>query len=91
MSADRLNRIEQKLDKLTDIVASIARVEEKMVANNQRIERVEKRVGTVEKDVKEVSATVRDNSNVVRFADKLFWLLVGGAGSFIVWLLKDIL
>lgn len=28
MSEDRLNRIETKLDKLTDIVASIARVEE---------------------------------------------------------------
>lgn len=51
MSEDRLNRIETKLDKLTDIVASIARVEEKMVANNRRVENLEHRVEVTEEEV----------------------------------------
>ena len=41
MSEDRLNRIEQKLDRLVDVVESIARVEEKMAANDGKLNRLE--------------------------------------------------
>ena len=43
MNEDRLDRIEQKLDKLTEVIVVIARVEEKMAANNSRLENLEKR------------------------------------------------
>ena len=88
MSEDRLNRIETKLDKLTDIVASIARVEEKMVANNRRVENLEHRVEVTEEEVDELKETVRDNQGVAKFADKLFWVIVGGIVSFSVWVMK---
>ena len=88
MSEDRLNRIETKLDKLTDIVASIARVEEKMVANNRRVENLEHRVEVTEKEVDELKETVRDNQGVAKFADKLFWIIVGGIVSFSVWVVR---
>ena len=88
MSEDRLNRIETKLDKLTDIVASIARVEEKMVANNRRVENLEHRVEVTEEEVDELKETVRDNQGVAKFADKLFWVVVGGIVSFSVWVMK---
>ena len=89
MSEDRLNRIETKLDKLTDIVASIARVEEKMVANNRRVENLEHRVEVTEEEVDELKETVRDNQGVAKFADKLFWIIVGGIVSFSVWVMKS--
>ena len=88
MSEDRLNRIETKLDKLTDIVASIARVEEKMVANNRRVENLEHRVEVTEEEVDELKETVRGNAGVAKFADKLFWIIVGGIVSFSVWVMK---
>ncbi len=88
MSEDRLNRIETKLDKLTDIVASIARVEEKMVANNRRVENLEQRVDIAESDIDDLGATVRDNQGVAKFADKLFWIVVGGIVSFSVWVVR---
>jgi predicted RNase H-like nuclease (RuvC/YqgF family) len=88
MSEDRLNRIETKLDKLTDIVASIARVEEKMVANNRRVENLEHRVEVTEEEVDELKETVRDNQGVAKFADKLFWIIVGGIVSFSVWVVR---
>jgi predicted RNase H-like nuclease (RuvC/YqgF family) len=88
MSEDRLNRIETKLDKLTDIVASIARVEEKMVANNRRVENLEHRVEVTEEEVDELKETVRDNQGVAKFADKLFWIVVGGIVSFSVWVVR---
>ncbi len=89
MSEDRLNRIETKLDKLTDIVASIARVEEKMVANNRRVENLEQRVDTTEQDIDDLSKDVRGNQGVAKLADKLFWIVVGGIVSVSVWVVRS--
>ena len=88
MSEDRLNRIEQKLDKLVDIVESIARVEEKIVSNDKQTKRLEVRLDKMEEEVVELGKLARQNSGVARFADKFFWLLIGGVVSFGVWLVR---
>ena len=88
MSEARLNRIEQKLDRLVDVVESIARVEEKMAANDSKLNRLEFRMDKIEDEVVSVSKTSRDNSSVASFADKLFWIIVGGGVSLIAWVLK---
>jgi hypothetical protein len=88
MSEERLNRIEIKLDKLVDIVESIARVEEKMVANYSKLNRLEFRVDKIEDEVTSVSKTARDNSSVASFADKFFWIIIGGGVSLIAWVIK---
>jgi DNA repair exonuclease SbcCD ATPase subunit len=85
MSEDRLNRIEQKLDKLVDIVESIARVEEKIASNDSKMERFEYRLDKMEEEVDDVGKIARQNSGVVKFADKMFWLLIGGMVSLTVW------
>ena len=85
MSEDRLNRIEQKLDKLVDIVESIARVEEKIASNDSKTERLEFRLDKLEDEMVEVGKIARQNSGVAKFADKFFWLLIGGVISFTVW------
>jgi hypothetical protein len=36
----------------------------------------------------EVNRIARDNSGVAKFADKIFWLFVGGLVSFVVWMMK---
>ena len=88
MSEDRLNRIEQKLDRLVDVVESIARVEEKMAANDSKLNRLEFRMDGLEGELDEVNKLARDNSGVAKFADKFFWLVVGGVVSFTVWIMK---
>jgi chromosome segregation ATPase len=85
MSEDRLNRIEQKLDKLVDIVESIARVEEKIASNDSKMERFEYRLDKMEEEVGDVGKIARQNSGVAKFADKFFWLLIGGMVSVTVW------
>jgi len=85
MSEDRLNRIEQKLDKLVDIIESIARVEEKIASNDSKSERLEFRLDKLEEEMDDVGKIARQNSGVARFADKFFWLLIGGIISFTVW------
>lgn len=88
MSEDRLNRIEQKLDKLVDIIESIARVEEKIASNDSKSERLEFRLDKLEEEMDEVGKLARQNSGVANFADKFFWLLIGGVVSFTVWLVR---
>ena len=49
--AVRLNRIETKLDKLTEAMAMIARVDEKLVAGSARIDCLEYRLDEQEFDL----------------------------------------
>lgn len=88
MDNARFDRLEQKIDKLTDAVTAIARVEEKILASNMRLDRVEQRLDTSEEDIDTLAKLVRDNSGVAKFADKLFWLAAGGGVSLIVWLAR---
>lgn len=89
MSEERLNRIETKLDKLVDIVESIARVEEKLVANDSKLNRLEFRMDKIEDEVVNVSKVARVNSGVASFADKFFWIIIGGGVSLIAWVIRN--
>jgi len=88
MDNSRFDRIESKIDKLTDAVTSIARVEEKILASNDRLDRAETRLDKNEKDIEDVAILARSNNGVVKFADKLFWLVVGIGGSLVAYFIK---
>ncbi len=89
MSEARLDRIEQKLDRLVDIVESIARVEEKMAANDSKLSRLEYRMDKMEEDINEIGKVARDNSGVAKFADKFFWIIIGGLVGIAVYFMKS--
>ena len=84
----RFDRLEAKIDKLTDAVTQIARVEEKILASNQRLDRVEDRLGFVEGEIDEISTVVQKNSGIATFADKLFWLGMGIIASVASFMLR---
>lgn len=88
MDNARFDRLEQKIDKLTDAVTAIARVEEKILASNMRLDRAEYRLDIYETELDDLTKVVRDNSGVVKFADKIFWLVVGSVSGFVIWLTK---
>jgi hypothetical protein len=89
MDNARFDRLEQKIDKLTDAVTAIARVEEKILASNLRLDRAEYRLDMQESELDELTKTVRDNAGAVKFADKFFWLATGGLVSLSVWLIRS--
>lgn len=89
MDDARFDRLEQKIDKLTDAVTAIARVEEKILASNLRLDRAEYRLDMQESELDELTKTVRDNAGAVKFADKFFWLAIGGLVSLSVWLIRS--
>ena len=84
----RFDRVEAKLDRLTDAVTAIARVEEKILASNDRVEKLESRITRNEKDLDNLAILARSNLGAVSFANKLFWLLVGGGLSIVAYLFK---
>lgn len=72
----RLDRIEEKIDKLAETVISLARAEEKLVALeddrqiiHERIDKQNNRIATVEKKTDE-------NEVTIRVINRLFWIIV---------------
>ena len=74
--AVRLNRIETKLDKLTEAMTEIARVDEKLMAGKQRIDRLEYRLDEYEGDLDSVKGIVGYNAQSVKIAERFVWILI---------------
>jgi len=83
--AVRLNRIEAKLDKLTEAMAMIARVDEKLVAGSARIDRLEYRLDEQESDLDGVKSIVGYNSQSVKIAERFVWILVSAIVGIIMY------
>lgn len=88
MDNARFDRLETKIDKLTEAVTAVVRVEEKLLANDKRVDRLEYRADMLETELDDVSKIARNNSGVAKFADKMFWLVLGGIVSFSVWVVR---
>ena len=78
MDESRFDRIEQKLDKLTDAVTKIVRVEEQMTSQNRRLDTVEARMNKHSTNINEIAELARKNERTAQVADKLFWLILAG-------------
>lgn len=74
--AVRLNRIENKLDKLTEAMTMIARVDEKLTAGAARIDRLEYRLDEYEGELDEVKSVVGYNAQSVKIAERFVWILI---------------
>lgn len=71
----RLDRIEVKLDKLTEAVTNIARVEEKIYASTKRIDRLEYRLDVNESELDNLKDIVAQNSFTVKASERIFWVI----------------
>ena len=75
-NAARLDRIEEKIDRMSEAIIALARAEEKIqtltdISRQQAelIAAMDKRIGLVEK-------TVQTNTTVVNIINKIFWIIV---------------
>lgn len=91
MSEDRLQRIEEKLDKLADVIVGMARVEEKIADLETRRAEGHERLNRMSKKLDDVDAHVismRERMNVI---SKIMWLIGAGVITALVTHFRELL
>jgi hypothetical protein len=84
MDDPRLARIEDKLDKLSDAVVSIVRVEERMVTLFKKMEAMDERQNVMDTRLVEIEKISLARGAVFRLIDKLAWLVIGALAVVLV-------
>ena len=77
----RLDRIEQKIDKMSEAIIQMARLEAKI--DNYEIYREEswKRMNKFSEKLDSIEKTVDDNHRTVSTINKLFWVVIIAAAA----------
>jgi len=76
-SADqRLDRIEQKIDKLSEAMISLARAEEKLMAIESDRQNVVERLNRHSEKIDELNDLVKENTRTINNISKFFWLVL---------------
>jgi hypothetical protein len=77
----RFDRLEIKIDKLTEVLTNVARVEEKLVGTDARLKRHEFRLDEGEKKLEEVADLATKNASAAKFGTAViasFWTALLG-------------
>lgn len=81
-NSTRLDRIEDKLDKLTDAMVAFARAEEKLVQLERNQAASAERMNKHSAKLDVIEEKVNDNARTVQTINKLFWVvLISVAGT----------
>lgn len=73
---NRLDKIEEKIDKLTDAMVSIARAEVKLQQMEKNWQTNYDRMNRFSEKLDSIETQVRENANTVGVINKLFWVAV---------------
>ena len=74
-TAKRLDRIETKLDQLTDAMVAMARAEEKIVGLQEDYTNQQERLNRFSVKLDEIQKTVDDNHRTICVINKVFWVV----------------
>lgn len=85
MSEDRLTRIEDKLDKMSEAITLLARMEERMVTLFKRMDKYDEAQGKMASRVEAVEKVTIQRGVVYHMIEKGFWLVAGAA---LTWIAK---
>ena len=83
--AIRLDRIEDKIDKLSDAIISLARAEEKIHTLTSFSKQQSEQIQNIINRIDRVEITVNTNANTIGIINKLFWMIVVGFIAAITW------
>ena len=79
MSDERLSRMETKLDKLSEAVVEMARMEERLLTIFKRLEHMDAAFKKYDDRVDEIEKQALIRGQKIAFAERLFWMVVTGA------------
>jgi hypothetical protein len=78
----RLERIERKLDVVSDAIVSLARVEERMIGVFARIDNLDAQQDKHSGRITILEGSVGSNGQALRFAERVFWIIVSAGIAF---------
>ena len=79
MTDDRLDLIEGKVDKLSDAVVEMARMEERLVTVYKRIDNIEALLKKMDDRLDQMERQALVRGQKIAFAERLFWMVITGA------------
>jgi low affinity Fe/Cu permease len=80
----RLDRIEEKIDRLSDIIVTLARAEERLIGLEEDKRDVYKSIDDIESRLGKLEQSVVLNSKTVDSLHKLIWVLLSGVLTAII-------
>ena len=87
MSDPRLSRMEDKLDKLSEAVVSMARMEERIITVFNRMDSMGKYFKKLDERMDRIEIINAERGKTIAFAERLFWILVTAfAGLVFMWM-----
>lgn len=78
MTEDRLIRIEEKLDKMSDAIISLARMEERMITLFRRMDTYDQQQLEMGKRVAAVEVNQANNNGSNKWVDRVVWVIIAG-------------
>ena len=79
MSDERLCRMETKLDKLSEAIVEMARMEERLLTIFKRLEHMDSAFKKYDDRVDEIEKQALIKGQKIAFTERLFWMVVTGA------------
>ena len=83
MNDNRLSCMEEKLDKLSEAIICVARIEERMISVFKRLDRVDEGFNKSDKRMDELEQTSIKRGQTIAFAERLFWVILTGSVSLV--------
>ena len=78
-NAARLDRIEEKIDRMSEAIIALARAEEKIQALTESVKLQNDALLDLTKRIDEVESTVQMNTSTVQIINKIFWIIISAA------------
>tara|TARA_B100000900_G_C20393297_1_gene639529 strand:- start:261 stop:581 length:321 start_codon:yes stop_codon:yes gene_type:complete len=85
IQAQRLDRIEEKLDQMGEAIVMLARAEEKISTLTSFSKQQSEQILSIINRLDRVDNMVNSNSNTVALINKVFWLIVAGLIAAFTW------
>ena len=89
-NAERMDRIESKIDKLSEVLVQLARVEEKLINQEEDEKVLRSDIYSLYEKVGEMERVVQKNQITVNVINRISWIIitgvVGGFGTLITYL-----
>lgn len=89
MSDDaRLERIEKKLDTMSDAIVALARLDERMITLFKRMDTLDADQTAQGRRLTLVESKVGNNGQALRFAERVFWIVSTSGVGYLFFLLR---